>query len=221
MRTAVIRVNLDPDGELGEDRLSRAVEALRTAGTEVLAPDFSRVPPHAREIELLVEGDDPVTLRSWAEARCAEALGAEVPGAPGPRAGAATFLSRGTDEDALGVVGAFGISAELDRFWDEDEEIAVFTITREAASHVAESRLHTALEAALNCEVRIIVARPAQSGPARSEQGHGERGQSEPARTAPAQDGRAPTGRARTGPAQSGRAGTAPAPGAPGRSAPA
>jgi len=191
MRTAVIRVNLDPDGELGEDRLSRAVEALRTAGTEVLAPDFSQVPPHAREIELLVEGDDPVTLRSWAEARCAEALGAEalgaeVPGGPGPRAGAATFLSRGTDEDALGVVGAFGISAELDRFWDEDEEIAVFTITREAASHVAESRLHTALEAALNCEVRIIVAGPAH-----------------------------------TGPAQSGRAGTAPAPGAPGRSAPA
>ena len=62
------------------------------------------------------------------------------------------------------MVGAFGISAELDRFWEEDEEIAVFTITREAASHVAESRLHTALEAALNCEVRIIVgelSRPA------------------------------------------------------------
>src|ERR1700722_17710579 len=173
MKTAVIRVNLDPDGELGEDRLSRAVEALRTAGTEVLAPDFSQVPPHAREIELLVEGDDPVTLRSWAEARCAEALGAEalgaeVQGGPEPRAGGATFLSRGTDEDALGVVGAFGISAELDRFWDEDEEIAVFTITREAASHVAESRLHTALEAALNCEVRIIVAGPAPTGPAQS-----------------------------------------------------
>lgn len=168
MRTAVIRVNLDPGGELGEDRLSRAVEALRTGGTEVLAPDFSRVPPHAREIELLVEGDDPATLRSWAEALCAEALCpealcpeaqcAEALGAPGPQAGAATFLSRGTDEDALGVVRAFGISAELDRFWEADEEIAVFTITRDDAAHVAESRLLTALEAALNCEVRIIVA---------------------------------------------------------------
>jgi hypothetical protein len=168
MRTAVIRVNLDPGGELGEDRLSRAVEALRTGGTEVLAPDFSRVPPHAREIELLVEGDDPATLRSWAEALCAEALCAEalcpealcaeVLGAPGPQAGAPTFLSRGTDEDALGVVRAFGISAELDRFWEADEEIAVFTITRDDAAHVAESRLLTALEAALNCEVRIIVA---------------------------------------------------------------
>ena len=84
MRTAVIRVNLDPDGVLGEDRLSRAVEALRTGGTEVLAPDFSRVPPHAREIELLVEGDDPATLRSWAEARCSEALCAKALGAEAP-----------------------------------------------------------------------------------------------------------------------------------------
>jgi hypothetical protein len=181
MRTAVIRVNLDPGGELGEDRLSRAVEALRTGGTEVLAPDFSRVPPHAREIELLVEGDDPATLRSWAEALCAEALCpeaqspeaqcAEVLGAPGPQAGAATFLSRGTDEDALGVVRAFGISAELDRFWEADEEIAVFTITRDDAAHVAESRLLTALEAALNCEVRIIVAAPAPAAPARTAPG--------------------------------------------------
>ncbi len=170
MRTAVIRVNLDPAGDLPEERLSRAVGMLRTDGIEVLAPDFGRVPPHAREIELLVEGDDPMALRAWAETRCAEALGSEARGseargAPGPRAGAATFLSRGTDEDALGVVRAFGISAELDRFWEEDEEVAVFTITREDASHVAESRLLTALEAALNCEVRIIVgARSPQAG---------------------------------------------------------
>jgi hypothetical protein len=170
MRTAVIRVNLDPAGDLTDDRLSRAVGMLRADGIEVLAPDFGRVPPHAREIELLVEGDDPAALRAWAETRCAEALGSEARGseargAPGPRAGAATFLSRGTDEDALGVVRAFGISAELDRFWEEDEEVAVFTITREDASHVAESRLLTALEAALNCEVRIIVgARSPQAG---------------------------------------------------------
>ncbi len=161
MRTAVIRVNLDPAGDLPADRLSRAVEALRTAGIEVLAPDFSRVPPHAREIELLVEGDEPAELRSWAEARCAEVLGG-----PGPQARAATFLSRGTDEDALGVVRAFGISAELDRFWEEDGEVAVFTIIRDDAAHVAESRLLTALEAALNCEVRIVVGAPAPQAPA-------------------------------------------------------
>jgi hypothetical protein len=161
MRTAVIRVNLDPAGDLAADRLPLVVEALRHSGIEVLAPDFGQVPAHAREIELLVEGDDAPALRAWAEARCAEALGA-----PGPRAGAATFLSRGTDEDALGVVGAFGIRAELDRFWEDDEEIAVFTITRADATHVAESRLRTALEAALNCEVRIIVGAPSRAAPA-------------------------------------------------------
>jgi hypothetical protein len=161
MRTAVIRVNLDPAGELAASRLGAAVTALRAGGIEVIAPDFSRVPAHAREIELLVDGDDAPALRAWAEARCAEALGA-----PGAVAGAATFLSRGTDEDALGVVRAFGIGAALDRFWEDDEEIAVFTLSRADAARVAESRLHTALEAALNCEVRIVIADAAQSSPA-------------------------------------------------------
>jgi hypothetical protein len=165
MRTAVIRVNIDPAGYLPANRLAEAVGALRSSGIEVIAPDFGRVPAHAREIELLVGGDDPVALRAWAEARCAEALDAPGPqaGAPGPMAGAATFLSRGTDEDALGVVRAFGIGARLDRFWEDDEEIAAFTITRADAARVPESRLHTALEAALNCEVRILIQSDSES----------------------------------------------------------
>jgi hypothetical protein len=155
----VIRVNLDPAGELAADRLDAAVAALRADGTEVIAPDFGRVPAHAREIELLIEGDNTQALRAWAEVRCAEAIGA-----PGPVAGAATFLSRGTDEDALGVVRGFGISAVVDRHWEDDEEIAVFTITPADAARVPESRLHTALEAALNCEVRIVVDEAAPAG---------------------------------------------------------
>ncbi len=162
MRTAVIRVNLDPAGDLPAERLTGAVRLLRLSGIEVIAPDFGRVPAHAREIELLIDGDDPQALCAWAEARCAGALGA-----PGPTAGAATFISRGTDEDALGVVRAFGISAELERRWEGDEEIAVFTITRADAARVPESRLHTALEAALNCEVRIVIGGTAQMTPAR------------------------------------------------------
>jgi hypothetical protein len=153
MRTAVVRVNLDPSGALGTERLTHAIELLRGSGIEVIAPDLSRTHPSAREIELLVAGDDPAELRSWAEARCAEAIGG-----PGPAAGATTFLSRGTDEDALGVVRAFGISATLERYWENDDEVAIFTITRADATHVAESRLRTALEAALNCEVRIVIA---------------------------------------------------------------
>jgi hypothetical protein len=153
MRTAVIRVNLDPAGDLPEERLAAAVTALRLGGIEVIAPDFGRVPAYAREIELLIDGDDAPALQAWAQARCAEALGA-----PGPAAGAATFLSRGTDEDALGVVRAFGITAMIDRFLEGEEEIAVFTLTSADAARVAESRLHTALEAALNCEIRIVIA---------------------------------------------------------------
>jgi hypothetical protein len=151
MRTAVIRVNLNPAGDLPSDRLAAAVGELRSSGLEVIAPDFERVPAHAREIELLLPGEDTAALSSWAQARCAEALGA-----PGPVAGAATFISRGTDEDVLGVVSAFGLTASVERAWNNDEEIVTVTIPRADARRAPESRLHTALEAALNAEVRIV-----------------------------------------------------------------
>jgi hypothetical protein len=153
MRTAVIRVNLNPAGDLASERLAAAVEQLRGSGLEVIAPDFERVPAHAREIELLLPGEDTAALSSWAQDRCAAALGA-----PGPVAGAATFLSRGTDEDALGVVSAFGLTAAVERAWAGGQEIVTVTIPRADARRVPESRLHTALEAALNAEVRITYA---------------------------------------------------------------
>jgi hypothetical protein len=152
MRTAVIRVNLDPAGRCAVGDLERAVTELRARGIEVLAPALEKLPPAAREIELIVGGDDPEGLRRWAEATCASVIGAGEPQASPP-----TFLSRGTDEDALGVVRAFGISAGLQRLYEDDNEIAVFTVSRTDIGHVGESRLHTALEAALNCEVRIVV----------------------------------------------------------------
>jgi len=153
VRTAVIRVNLNPAGDLAPTRLAAAVQALRDSGLEVIAPDFEKVPAHAREIELLVPGADIAALSAWARDRCAEALGG-----PGPVAGAATFLSRGTDEDVLGVVTAFGLTARVERAWSNDEEIVTVTIPRADARRVPESRLHTALEAALNAEVRIVYA---------------------------------------------------------------
>lgn len=152
MRTAVIRVNLDPAGRLAVSDLERAIAGMRSRGIEILVPALDKLPPTAREIELIVPGDNSEELRRWAELTCTEALGAGEPVASGP-----TFLSRGTDEDALGVVSQFGISAEIRRLYEEDEEVAVLTISRADASHVAESRLYTALEAALNCEVRIVI----------------------------------------------------------------
>jgi hypothetical protein len=160
MRTAVIRVNLNPAGDLENDRLSAVVTELRSSGIEVIAPDFGKLPPHAREIELLLPGEDTESLRAWAQQRCAELLGSSLPPASAPVAGAATFLSRGTDEDALGVVRAFGITASVERSWHNDEEIVTVTIPRDQARRAPESRLHTALEAALNCEVRIVFSDP-------------------------------------------------------------
>jgi len=160
MRTAVIRVNLDPAGRHGAGDLERAVTELRARGIEVLAPALEKLPPTAREIELIVPGDDPAALRSWAETTCAAVLGqGESQGKPQgkPQAGPPTFLSRGTDEDALGVVRAFGISAAMQRLYEDGDEIAVFTVSRADIGHAGQSRLHTALEAALNCEVRIVV----------------------------------------------------------------
>jgi hypothetical protein len=153
VRTAVIRVNLNPAGDLPSDRLAAVVEELRSSGLEVIAPDFERVPAHAREIELLLPGEDTAVLSAWAAGRCAQALGA-----PGPAAGAATFLSRGTDEDVLGVVSAFGLTASVERAWNNDQEVVTVTIPRADARRAPESRLHTALEAALNAEVRIVYA---------------------------------------------------------------
>jgi hypothetical protein len=153
MRTAVVRVNLDPAGRLSVGDLERAIADLRGRGIEVLAPALEKVPAHAREIELIVPGDDPDALREWATTICGPlAVDGE------PQVSTPTFLSRGTDEDALGVVRGFGINADLQRTYEDDEEVATFTVTRADIGHVGESRLHTALEAALNCEVRIVVA---------------------------------------------------------------
>jgi hypothetical protein len=72
-----------------------------TGGTEVLArlqPGTAARPPEIRAVEGTTRD-----ARSWAEALCA------VLGAPGSQAGAATFLSRGTDEDSSAV--RAGISA--------------------------------------------------------------------------------------------------------------
>lgn len=118
----------------------------------MLVPTLEKLPATAREIELIVPGDDPDALREWAETTCARlAAHGEV------QVSVPTFLSRGTDEDALGVVRGFGISAELQRLYEGDEEVAVFTVSRADIDHAGESRLHTALEAALNCEVRIVI----------------------------------------------------------------
>jgi hypothetical protein len=67
-----------------------------------------------------------------------------------------TFVSRGTDDDARGVLSAFGLTGEIARAPGDDGYDVVYVTLREAdLDRVPESRIHTALEASLNCEVRI------------------------------------------------------------------
>ena len=75
---------------------------------------------------------------------------------PGPVAGVVTFISRGTDDDAHGVLSAFGLTGEIIRTPGDDGFDIVYVTLREAdLDRVPESRIHTALEASLNCEVHI------------------------------------------------------------------
>ena len=67
-----------------------------------------------------------------------------------------TFVSRGTDDDAHGVLAGFGLTGEIDRApGDDGFDIVTVTLRKADLERIPESRIHTALEASLNCEVHI------------------------------------------------------------------
>lgn len=156
MRTAVVRVDVDPSGRLTPARLTEGMATLRQlcgpVGAEVVDADLSVMPSNRREVEVLLAGDDADALQNTVVALCGRAFGTEV--APG----VLTFVSRGTDDDAHGVLAGFGIAGEVRRHpsgqgWD----VVEVTLRRADLARVPESRIHTALEASLNSEVRILV----------------------------------------------------------------
>jgi len=66
------------------------------------------------------------------------------------------YLSRGTDDDAHGVLAGFGITGEITRTpGDDGFDIIDVTLQKADLDSIPESRIHTALEASLNCEVHI------------------------------------------------------------------
>ncbi|OBK62576.1 hypothetical protein [Mycolicibacterium fortuitum] len=154
MRTAVVRVGVDPAGVLGDQQLSDGMATLRgllaERGAEVLDNQLAGLPAHRREVEVLIAGDDAPELQAIAIELCAKAFGTF------PTAGVVTFVSRGTDEDVRGVLAGFGVSGDIVRSVD-DEGWDVVTVTLDKAdlTRIPESRIHTALEASLNCEVHI------------------------------------------------------------------
>ncbi|KUI34779.1 hypothetical protein AU197_09975 [Mycobacterium sp. IS-1590] len=154
MRTAVVRVGVDSAGELGaaqlDDGLARLRDSAAAHGIEVVANNLAGLPPKRREVELLILGEDPEQLRRVALELCGNAFGTT------PVPGVVTFISRGTDDDAHGVLAGLGLSGEIERVpGDDGWDVVYVTLRRADLDRVPESRVHTALEASLNCEVHI------------------------------------------------------------------
>lgn len=156
MRTAVVRIGVDPEGRLTDGQLrSGMAELTRLAAgidAHVIDNDMSALPASRREAELLMAGPDAAALQETAVSLCAKAFGTR------PVAGVLTFVSHGTDDDAHGVLAGFGLTGQVHRYpsgagWD----VVEVTLRRTDLQRVPESRIHTALEASLNAEVRILV----------------------------------------------------------------
>lgn len=146
-----MRVVIDADGALVPDAYEAGLVSLREAAVEVVASPPAHLPERNREVELILD-ESQLEARDEYVALCSRAFG--LPATPG----VVTFISRGTDEDARGVLAGFGLDAPVERSLDGDDEVVVVVLDTEQARRVPEGRLHTALEAALNCEVRIVVA---------------------------------------------------------------
>jgi hypothetical protein len=154
MRTAVVRVNVDPDGVHAPARLREGMAALLELigeiGADVVENDLATMPVSRREVELLIASDDVGAAKQAAIALCAKVFDGT------PVAGTVTFISRGTDDDAHGVLSAFGLTGEITRTpGDDGFDVVDVTLREDDLDRVPESRIHTALEATLNCEVRI------------------------------------------------------------------
>ena len=154
MRTALLRIWVDPAGQLTPAQLTEGMVNLRSlatpAGIDVLENNLAAMPAGRREVEMLMVGGGPDDLKASAVALCAKAFGTE------PEPGVLTYISRGTDDDAHGVLAGFGLTGDIDRV-PGDDGLDVFHVTLRKADleRIPESRIHTALEASLNCEVHI------------------------------------------------------------------
>jgi hypothetical protein len=157
MRTAVVRVDVDPTAKLTaaqlEDGMAALVRLADAAGVDVVEAELAAMPAGRRQVEVLIAGDDPDQLERAAVGLCTNAFGAF--GAT-PAAGVLTYVSRGTDDDAHGVLAGLGLAGEIERVpGDEGWDVIHVTLHAADLERMPESRVHTALEASLNCEVHI------------------------------------------------------------------
>ena len=158
MRTAVVRVDVDPTALLAPAQLREGMATLSGLavefGADVVDTDLAGLPAGRRQVEVLIAGDAPEELTRKAVDLCDRAFG--VFGAQ-PSAGVVTFVSRGTDDDAHGVLAALGLHGDVTRVAGEEGwDIVHVRLRKSDLERVPESRVHTALEASLNCEVHIV-----------------------------------------------------------------
>ena len=154
MRTAVVRVNVDPGSVLTLTQLGEGMEVLLRLtdeiGADVVENNLAAMPVGRREVQLLIAADDVDAAKQTAIDLCTKAFSTT------PAPGVVTFVSRGTDDDARGVLSAFGLTGEIARAPGADGfDIVYVTLREDDLERVPESRIHTALEASLNCEVHI------------------------------------------------------------------
>lgn len=151
MPTAVIRINIDTDRTLTLEAHKAGLDELASSGLQVIAAPFEHLTPAGREIELLVDAASRRTDEEYA-AQCVAAFGVPV------EVGVTTFVSRGTDEDVHGVLARFSATGDVVREAKEGWDLVTVTLPLADQNRIPESRLHTALEAALNCEVNLRFA---------------------------------------------------------------
>jgi hypothetical protein len=154
VRTAVVRIRVDPAGQLTGAQLTNGMVNLRDlatpAGIDVLENNLAAMPASRREVEMLMAGGEPGELKATAVALCAKVFGTQ------PEPGVLTYISRGTDDDAHGVLAGFGLTGEITRSpGDDGLDVVYVTLRKTDLERIPESRIHTALEASLNCEVHI------------------------------------------------------------------
>ena len=154
----MVRVDVDPSAILAPAQLRAGMATLAglvaDLGASVVDADLASMPPTRRQVEVLIEGDDPDELTRTAVELCVKAFGSF---GTQPAAGVLTYVSRGTDDDAQGVLAGLGLSGDIERIAGEEgwDTIRV-TLRKSDLQRVPKSRVHTALEASLNCEVQIV-----------------------------------------------------------------
>ena len=83
-------------------------------GADVVENNLAAMPVGRREVQLLIAADDVDAAKQTAIDLCTKAFSTT------PAPGVVTFVSRGTDDDARGVLSAFGLTGEIARAPGDD-----------------------------------------------------------------------------------------------------